>query len=373
MRKPRIAFVTDTLGTRAGSEASLVCQAEMLSEAGWPALVAVYPRDDPVLPCWRDRLAAAGVPLVAVASTDEDAAASELAAAIGEFAADVIHFLPMGRLVDTWSHLRLNGDAIRVATETSEASKHCFWYGPSSFAAASSLDAIVAPCASVAAGIRELFGYSGPVAVLPHPVSTGNLRVHFHAPDEVAPPFRLAAISRLRVEKGIEFMLASMRRLAETHDVTLDVFGEQVEAERCANLCVAFGIADRVRLRGTFDCEQQQDTIIREAHLLLLSSLFEGLSLAVLNGIARGRVTVATRVGGIPEMLEPIDPCLVVPVADPAAMAQVAGALLDSPERLVALERRARACFLANYDPRSIADRHLRFYEGLLWRGARCG
>jgi glycosyltransferase involved in cell wall biosynthesis len=366
VKKPRIAFVTDTLGTHAGAEAAVVCQAEVLAAAGCPVLVAVYPRWDPVLPLWRDRLAAADVPVVAVHAQDEDAGAAELAHAIDDFAADVLHFMPMFPLVATWLRGGLNRAAIRVATEGSEASSRCFWYDPTAFAAASQLHAIIAPCGAVALGVRQLFGYRGPVAVLPHPISSAHLTVHFHTPQEVVPPFRLSAISRLRVEKGIEFMLAAMRLLSETHDVTLDIFGEQMEEERCANLCAAFEIGDRVRLRGPFNSEQRQDAIIHDAHLLLLSSLFEGQCLAVLNGIARGRLTVATRVGGVPEMLEPIDTSLVVPVGDPAAMAASARALLDAPKRLVELERRARASFLAHYEPRSIVDRHLRFYQELV-------
>jgi glycosyltransferase involved in cell wall biosynthesis len=279
----------------------------------------------------------------------------------------------MGKLAEAWMRDGLNREALRIATETSEASPRCTWYEPASFANFASLDAVVAPCEAVKAGLRSHFGYRGPIEIVPHWISPTTFVPRFHETGEVRPPFRLVAVSRLRIEKGIDFMVAALSLLARTHDATLDIFGENGEEQRCRELCAALGVADRVRILGPFSGDSRESDILDRAHVLLLSSLFEGLPLAIMKAIAMGRVTVATRVGGVPELLEPVDPDLVVPVGDPAAMASAVACLLDAPERLLALEKRARAHFTSNYDPATVERRHLAFYENLAEKAVSCG
>ncbi|MBO1075482.1 glycosyltransferase [Roseomonas marmotae] len=82
--------------------------------------------------------------------------------------------------------------------------------------------------------------------------------------------------------------------------------------------------------------------LLRSLDIFVLCSAHEGAPLALLEAMAAGLPLVATRVGGIPEMLGEAAPAgLLVPPADPATLAREIAALARSPERRAALGRAA--------------------------------
>lgn len=87
----------------------------------------------------------------------------------------------------------------------------------------------------------------------------------------------------------------------------------------------ALGLAGRVRLLGYV---AEADAAIREADVFVMSSTLEGLGTVVLHALALEKPVVATRGGGLPEMLP--GRCL-VDVGDAAALAQAVVQALDHP------------------------------------------
>jgi sugar transferase (PEP-CTERM/EpsH1 system associated) len=78
-------------------------------------------------------------------------------------------------------------------------------------------------------------------------------------------------------------------------------------------------------------------TLLPLMDVFALSSLSEGISLAVLEAMAAGLPVVATRVGGNPEIVEDGVNGLLVPASDPQAMAQALLGLARDPRRRQAL------------------------------------
>jgi len=68
--------------------------------------------------------------------------------------------------------------------------------------------------------------------------------------------------------------------------------------------------------------------LINESNLLVMSSKEEGLGSVVLHALALGKPVVATRAGGLPEIV-PAD--WLVPVGDAAALAQKVVRALEHP------------------------------------------
>ena len=85
------------------------------------------------------------------------------------------------------------------------------------------------------------------------------------------------------------------------------------------------GLADRVHLLGHVSAA---DALIAEADVLVMSSKEEGLGTVVLHALALGKPVVATRAGGLPEMVP--EPWL-APVGDADALARKVLAALDHP------------------------------------------
>jgi glycosyltransferase involved in cell wall biosynthesis len=99
--------------------------------------------------------------------------------------------------------------------------------------------------------------------------------------------------------------------------------------------------------------------------VFVLPSHSEGLPVALLEAMAWGRAIVATRVGGVPDVVEDGRDALIVPAGDPAALAAALRSLLADPERRHRLGAGARARALAlNED--AVAGRLADLYRELV-------
>jgi glycosyltransferase involved in cell wall biosynthesis len=73
-------------------------------------------------------------------------------------------------------------------------------------------------------------------------------------------------------------------------------------------------------------------TLLARARLFVLSSITEGISLTLLEAMARGLPVIATTVGGNPEVVEAGHTGLLVPARDPASLAGAVARLWTEPE-----------------------------------------
>ena len=78
--------------------------------------------------------------------------------------------------------------------------------------------------------------------------------------------------------------------------------------------------------------EERKRELLCAASIYVLPSYAEGLPIGVLEGMAGGNAVLATRVGGVPDLIDGNGGRL-VPPRDPEALAAALGALVDAPER----------------------------------------
>jgi glycosyltransferase involved in cell wall biosynthesis len=88
----------------------------------------------------------------------------------------------------------------------------------------------------------------------------------------------------------------------------------------------ALELDDRVRFLGFRD---DVVTLLRASDVFVLSSYLEGMGTSILDAMAAGLPVVATRVGGIPEVVTDGETGLLVPPRDPAALAEALARLAD--------------------------------------------
>ncbi|WP_243311804.1 glycosyltransferase [Fundidesulfovibrio agrisoli] len=96
----------------------------------------------------------------------------------------------------------------------------------------------------------------------------------------------------------------------------------------------------------------------RQATILALSSLREGLPNVVLEGMATGLPIAATNVGGIPEVVEQGRTGLLSPARDADALGANLAALLSDEERRASMGSQARAAALETYSMEAMVRRH---------------
>jgi glycosyltransferase involved in cell wall biosynthesis len=117
-------------------------------------------------------------------------------------------------------------------------------------------------------------------------------------------------------------------------------------------------LTENARWQGWLDPEQKARALA-EADVFVLPSISEGMPVALLEAMASGLAIVATRVGGVPELLtDDLDASLVRP-GEPAELADALGAIAADPERRRRLGAAAaeRARRLADEDVYGRLDR----------------
>jgi glycosyltransferase involved in cell wall biosynthesis len=122
------------------------------------------------------------------------------------------------------------------------------------------------------------------------------------------------------------------------------------------------GLGGAVHLTGY---RRDADALLAAADVATLSSEEEGLGTVLLDALSMGKPTVATRAGGIPEIIEDGVSGLLAPIRDGEALgAAIARALTDAPLRArLAAGARARA---AEFSVERTAERTLAVYERVL-------
>jgi glycosyltransferase involved in cell wall biosynthesis len=144
------------------------------------------------------------------------------------------------------------------------------------------------------------------------------------------PPFRLVTVGTMEASyKGQDDVIRVIAKLrAAGVDASVDlVGGGRLDAANRA-LARDLGVADHVRFLGTISDRAVLTRILDESHVFVLASRQEGLPRALVEAMARGLPAAATRVGGVPELLDPA--CLVAP-DDPSALADTVRKLLSDP------------------------------------------
>jgi glycosyltransferase involved in cell wall biosynthesis len=162
----------------------------------------------------------------------------------------------------------------------------------------------------------------------------------------------VAMVSRLNRARGIDFkgvgdFLAAAALVAKRRpDVRFVILGDgpcRAEFECDAR---QRGLADRVVFAGL---RMDVQRLLAEVTLSVLPSLSEGLPNALLESMAAGVPTVATNVGGNPEVVADGVTGLLVPPRDGEALAAAMCVLLERPELArrfgEAARQRASACF----------------------------
>jgi glycosyltransferase involved in cell wall biosynthesis len=104
---------------------------------------------------------------------------------------------------------------------------------------------------------------------------------------------------------------------------------------------------------------------LRELDVLVQPSRADNFPLAVLEAMAAGIAVVATRVGGVPELVVDGETGLIVEPEDPAALAEALDSLAAEPVRRRELGRRGRARVLDEFTPERMAQRTVALYRDL--------
>jgi glycosyltransferase involved in cell wall biosynthesis len=127
-------------------------------------------------------------------------------------------------------------------------------------------------------------------------------------------------VGNLKRDKGVLDAVSAFSMIAPQHsDVDLEIIGSGPAAGDVASLIARLDLGGRARMRGVV-AHDSLPAWFAASDLLCLPSYAEGVPNVVIEALACGRPVVATRVGGIPEVVDAASGAL-VPPRDPTALA----------------------------------------------------
>lgn len=137
------------------------------------------------------------------------------------------------------------------------------------------------------------------ITIIPYGVQTRALEVLEEKP--LTPPLQLISVSRLAPNKRVDHALRTLACLRRDNvDARLKIVGRGQEENALRQLASELGVAAAVEFAGELS-ETDKDTALRQAHLLLHTSMREGWGLNVIEANALGTPAAVYPVAGLIE------------------------------------------------------------------------
>ncbi|MFN2976980.1 N-acetyl-alpha-D-glucosaminyl L-malate synthase BshA [Terriglobus aquaticus] len=215
------------------------------------------------------------------------------------------------------------------------------------------------------------FGIQRPIEVIQNFVNCdeykpdGALRARDRAQYAAEGEKLICHLSNFRRVKRVDDVVEVFARVQREVPSKLLLIGDGPDRSLAEQLCLKYGIQGKVHFVGKQDSVQD---LLPLTDLLLMPSAMESFGLAALEGMACGVPCIATRVGGVPELVEDGVNGLLFPVGDVEAMSAAAVALLRDEERLRGMAVAARRTAQDHFCTSRVIPRYERFYESVLGR-----
>lgn len=244
-----------------------------------------------------------------------------------------------------------------------------------------SADGITAPSRNVLSQIREEYGLALENAVVipnPGPAIPPDQRWRLANSDRQTILF----VGRFDLVKGGDTIIDAFAQVARTHpQARLRFVGPDrgLTDDRGRTWTLPEYLAERApeaMAAGRVECLGHQPNsslpaLRRRAAVIVAPSRYETFGLTVLEAAAMGVPLVATRVGGIPEIIEDGRTGLLVPPGDPQALALAIGRLLDDPDLAARFGQRAGEVAARDFHPDQIARRTMEYHQLIVDRHRR--
>jgi glycosyltransferase involved in cell wall biosynthesis len=175
----------------------------------------------------------------------------------------------------------------------------------------------------------------------------------------------IGAVGRLAKEKGFAVLLGALRQLRESGlAFQAAIIGDGAERGALLALAKELGVQDHIHFAGhRSDVRSWYEAM----DIFALSSLREAMPNVVLEAMAMQTPVVATRIAGVPDMLDGGRCGAIVPPASATELASALADLLQSPHRRANLAATAREFVASRYSFAARMDRMQAIYDELLF------
>lgn len=196
----------------------------------------------------------------------------------------------------------------------------------------------------------------------PEPAGVARLRAELGA----GPGATLfASFGRLAVEKGLKDLIRAFAALGRSGGppARLALLGEGPLAGELRRLAQAQGVGDRVTMPGF---RPDVGALLAAVDVVVFSSYYEGLPMALLEAMAAGRAIVGTAIPGIAEAARNGREALLVPPRDPPRLARAMARAAGDPALRATLGSAARRRFQEHFTAAEMVRRYQELYLEVL-------
>lgn len=215
------------------------------------------------------------------------------------------------------------------------------------------------------------FGVSRPIEVIPNFVncdvytpiadegSRALARSRFAQPEEAV----FIHLSNFRPVKRVVDVVKVFAQVARDVPSQLILVGDGPDRSAAEWLAHDLKINDRIHFLGKQD---RVNELLPLADLMIMPSSLESFGLAALEAMACKVPAIATRVGGVPELIEHGVTGLLYPVGDIDGMAAGALSLLNDRSRLDVMREAARKDAQKRFCASLVLPKYVKYYEQIL-------
>jgi glycosyltransferase involved in cell wall biosynthesis len=183
-------------------------------------------------------------------------------------------------------------------------------------------------------------------------------------PDRV-PESVIVTTSGNMAVKGLRYLLEAAAELRRHRPIRVTVVGNDDPASGGPRLAAKLGLSDIVSFTGRVETSELVHQYASH-DVAVVPSLYEGFGLPAAEAMACGLPVVATSAGALPEVVGPDGECgLLVPPADPGALARAIERLLDDGRLRLQMGVAARKRVVRNFTWRQAACRTVEVYQEL--------
>jgi N-acetyl-alpha-D-glucosaminyl L-malate synthase BshA len=191
------------------------------------------------------------------------------------------------------------------------------------------------------------------------PAKRAEARRRLAAPDEAI----LMHLSNFRPVKRVVDTVKVFAQVVREIPAQLVLVGDGPDRSAAEWLAHDLGIHHKVHFMGK---QERVNELLPLADIMLMPSELESFGLAALEAMACKVPSIATWVGGVPELIDDGVTGLLYPVGDVDGMAQGALSLLRDSERLEAMREAGRKNAQKRFCSSLVVPQYVRYYEAVL-------
>ncbi len=214
---------------------------------------------------------------------------------------------------------------------------------------------------------RQLSGFTEAknLAIIPNPVSP----VFFQNASSGFNPEKLLYLGAINPRKNLILLLnalAELRSQGCLYELTIvGDYQEETYRREVESVISSLNLEDSVSFLG-WQSQKQILDIIREIAILVMPSEQENMPMAALEVMASGKPVIATKVGGIPEIIDDGRTGFLFEKGDSKALVEILKNLYHNPGMIIEAGKAAKEKMEESYKAERIASRLLQYYQNVV-------